>query len=235
MKIRKPWMIKSLCLLGYGLARLLLAAVPNRYFPLEKNYSPNDQPSDARFIYVIWHEYLMVPLFKFGTTRTRLLTSSHADGQIVAEITKRRRMGTVDGSSKHGGMEAVRKLLRPSRYRFLAITVDGPQGPRRVAKKGAVYLASKTGWPIVSVGVGCHRPWRCKSWDRMAVPKPGNRTVIVTGKPVVVPPGANAQELELARQLVENQLHELTAIAEHLAETGQRVAAVPTSQERAAA
>ena len=66
-------------------------------------------------------------------------------------------------------------MLRLSRQAHLVITPDGPRGPRRQVQAGMVYLAARTGVPIVPVGIGYDRPWRTKSWDRFAVPRPGVR------------------------------------------------------------
>jgi lysophospholipid acyltransferase (LPLAT)-like uncharacterized protein len=245
MKIRKRWVIKSLCMVGYWLTRALLATLSGRYWIHRRDHSPGACGPHERFIYVLWHEYLLAPMIQFSNSHVRLLVSQHSDGLIVAEMCKHLRMGTIRGStSKHGkskgGRAAVRQLLRPSRYRFLAVTPDGPLGPRRRVNAGVVYLASKLGWPIITVGVGHRNPWRLRSWDRFVIPRPFQRVAFLTGEPIVVPPDIGREQTEAYRQLIEDTLNELTARAEGAAATGRRpqplapVALVQPKRARAA-
>src|SRR5262249_21939657 len=104
----------------------------------------------------------------------------------------------------------------------LAITPDGPRGPRRRVQPGLVYLSSRLGLPIVPAGFASQRPWRMNSWDRFAVPRPFTRARCVTGDPVLVPPGAERELLEGYRLYVEQQLAEVTEQAERWAEEGIR-------------
>jgi lysophospholipid acyltransferase (LPLAT)-like uncharacterized protein len=82
---------------------------------------------------------------------------------------------------------------------------------------GLVYLAAKTGLPIVLIGVGHDRPWRLRTWDRFALPRPFSKTVVVTLDPVQVPEDANKAQLEEYRARLESSLNELTDYAERVA------------------
>jgi lysophospholipid acyltransferase (LPLAT)-like uncharacterized protein len=169
----------------------------------------------------MWHEYMLVPMVEFHHSSARLLLSQHADGLIVAEFCKHMRMGVVRGSSTRGGIQAIRQILRPGRFRTLAVTPDGPRGPRRQVQSGIIYLASRLGWPIVAVGVGYKNPWRLRSWDRLAIPKPFHPAAFATSEPLVVPGDLDRAGLETYRQKLEKLLHELTAKAEMAAATGR--------------
>jgi hypothetical protein len=107
-------------------------------------------------------------------------------------------------------------MMRLSRTAHLAITPDGPRGPRRRIQPGSIYLAARTGLPIVPFGIALDRPWRMRSWDRFALPRPWSKAACVTGQPIQVPENLDKDGLEKYRLLVENQLNELTAAAEHL-------------------
>src|SRR5436190_464721 len=85
-----------------------------------------------------------------------------------------------------GWIGTVRQMLRVGRKSHLAITPDGPRGPRRQVQPGLLYLAARTGLPIVPVGIGYDRPWRMRSWDRFAVPRPWTRATCVTTEPIHV-------------------------------------------------
>jgi lysophospholipid acyltransferase (LPLAT)-like uncharacterized protein len=102
----------------------------------------------------------------------------------------------------------------------LAITPDGPRGPRRQVQPGVVYLAARLGLPIVPFGVGYDRPWRAKSWDRFAVPRPASRAVLLTDQSISVPPDTGSTMLEDYRLRVESTLLRLTGVAEVWAERG---------------
>jgi lysophospholipid acyltransferase (LPLAT)-like uncharacterized protein len=221
MKIRKPWLIQTLCMIGYWLLRLLLATVFCKYWRSGQDFRPVNLKPHECYIYAMWHEYLLVPIVEFSHSSARLLVSQHADGLIVAEICKHLRMGVVRGSSTRGGVEALRRLLRPGRFRCLAVIPDGPRGPRRKVQPGIIYLASKLGWPIVPVGIGYQNPWRLRSWDRLAIPKPFHPAAAVSAEPFVVPGNLDRDGLESYRQKLEATLEALTAQAEWAAATGQ--------------
>jgi lysophospholipid acyltransferase (LPLAT)-like uncharacterized protein len=222
MKIRKPWALQSLCLIGYWLLRALLATVHSTYWRTGRDYSPAKVGPREKFIYVLWHEYLVVPIVRFSYPRVRLLVSQHTDGQIVAELCKHLRMGVVRGSSTRGGVKALKRVLQASPYRFLAVTPDGPRGPRRQVNIGLVYMASRLGWPLIIIGVGLRRPWRLGSWDRLAIPRPFQPAAFLTSEPLAIPPHLDREQLEIWRQKVEEMLHAYTAAAEQAAQTGRK-------------
>jgi lysophospholipid acyltransferase (LPLAT)-like uncharacterized protein len=222
MKIRKRWVMQTLCLLGVWLVRALLATVSFKYWRTGQDFQPAFLSPKEQFIYAVWHEYLIVPLMYFNHPSCRLLLSQHADGEITAEFCKHFRMGTVRGSSTRGGVEAIRQILRPGRYRHLAVTPDGPRGPRRQVRPGIIYLASKLGWPIVPVGIGLSTPWRLNSWDCLAIPKPFHRAAVISTEALNVPGGLDRDGIELYRRKLEEILHEVTSKAEWAAATGRR-------------
>jgi lysophospholipid acyltransferase (LPLAT)-like uncharacterized protein len=167
-------------------------------------------------VYLCWHEYLLLPVLEYGSQNVVALTSEHGDGQLLARAMRALGWDTVDGSSSRGGAAALLKLLRADR-RHISITPDGPRGPRRTVAPGAVWLASKLRRPVVCVGYGYRSPWRAKSWDRFAVPRPFSRVRAVFGPAVQVPPDLSRDELEAYRGWFERLLHQLTDDAEWLA------------------
>jgi lysophospholipid acyltransferase (LPLAT)-like uncharacterized protein len=162
----------------------------------------------------------LLPAYHYGRPDIRVLISQHADGQLIAEVCRHLRFGLVRGSTTRGGVEAVRHMLRASRTAHLAITPDGPRGPRRQVQMGLIYLAAKTELPIIPTGVGFERPWRLRSWDRFAVPRPWSLSVCVTSEPIHIPPDADKDELERHRLKVEQRLNDVTDRAERWANHG---------------
>jgi lysophospholipid acyltransferase (LPLAT)-like uncharacterized protein len=173
-------------------------------------------------IYVFWHEYILLPLHMRGHCNLTMLLSKHRDADILFRLAHHMGFECVRGSSYRGGAAALMELSRVGGEMHVAITPDGPRGPRRVLAQGAVFLASRLGLPIVPMGLAYDRPWRLKSWDRFAVPRPFSRARAVIGPEVYIPPDRDRGTIELHRVAIERLLNDLTAEAEHWAEGGYR-------------
>src|SRR5690606_5805210 len=106
------------------------------------------------------------------------------------------------------------KLAEVEDRTHLGVTCDGPRGPRRALKPGAIYLASRPGMTILPTGIAFRRPWRANSWDRFALPTPFSRAVVVGGRPLVVPPDLDRDGIERFRAEVERILNELQDAAQ---------------------
>ncbi len=119
---------------------------------------------------------------------TVVLVSEHRDGDYVARLIHHFGFGTVRGSSTRGGVQGLKGLVRAARSgRDLAITPDGPRGPSRELKLGALTAARVTGFPLVPVGVGITSAWQIRSWDGLLVPKPFSTVRVAYGLPTFVP------------------------------------------------
>lgn len=224
MKIRNRHLIHAAGWLGARTAKLLVNSIRFEVAYTGTSMSPQMLRPDSpqRIIYCSWHENLLLPVVKFGCPDLAALISKHADGQILGSLMTALGMGMVHGSTTRGGIEAVRKLVSDNAgRRHLAITPDGPRGPRRVVQPGAIYVASRTGMQIVCIGVGYDRPWRVKSWDRFAIPKPRSRARIVCGDLITVPAGLRSEGLETYRGIVQAEMDRLNALAEDWAATGK--------------
>jgi lysophospholipid acyltransferase (LPLAT)-like uncharacterized protein len=173
-------------------------------------------------IYVFWHEYILLPLHLRGHCNLTMLLSKHRDADVLFKLAHHMGFECVRGSSYRGGAAALMELSRVGSDMHVAITPDGPRGPRRELAQGAVFLASRLGRPIVPMGLGYNRPWRAKSWDRFAVPRPFSRARGVVGPEIYIEPDLDRQEIELRRQGVERILNDLTSEAERWAESGER-------------
>ncbi|MCA9235649.1 MAG: lysophospholipid acyltransferase family protein [Planctomycetales bacterium] len=177
-------------------------------------------PSDHPRIYVFWHEYILVPLYLRGHCNLTMLLSKHRDADVLDRLAYHLGFDCVRGSTYNGATSALMELARKGRQMHLTITPDGPRGPRRTLAQGAVFLASRLQLPIVPFGVGIDRPWRAKSWDRFAIPKPGSRVRAFVGPEVWIPRGLDRDELEVRRQGVERMLNGLCEHSEAWAQSG---------------
>jgi lysophospholipid acyltransferase (LPLAT)-like uncharacterized protein len=180
----------------------------------------------------LWHETVL--LGASIKAPIHVLISQHADGELIAQVCRRLGIGVVRGSSTRGGSRALLGLIRRGRQTHLVVTPDGPRGPRRHVQPGLVFLAAVTGLPIVPVGIGFTAAWRARSWDRLAIPKPWSRAVVVFAPEISVPPNLDRAELERYRQRIEAALHRVTAEAERRA-AGLPAAAEPEGPLRASA
>jgi hypothetical protein len=182
---------------------------------------PAAAPFDRRFIYALWHENFLIPISRLGNPTVAALVSSHADGQLLGSLIHSNGMGIVRGSTSRGGIAAVRQLLRNDfAHRHLAVTPDGPRGPRRQIQPGIIYLASRTGMQIVPIGIGHQNPWRVKSWDSFVIPRPFRRVRCLFGEPISIPPDLNLNMLEPHRSYLQKELDRISLIAENWADTG---------------
>ena len=211
MKLRNPRLIAVAAFVAALLIKAWMTTVRYRIM----NLDDHDHPADAdqeRFLYAFWHETLLGPV-KFRA-RVRVLISQHADGELIAQAAQRLGFGVVRGSTTRGGGGALAQLWDCSQSSHLVFTPDGPRGPRRRVQFGMIFLASRSGLPIVPIGIGYSRCWRARSWDKFAIPKPFCRSVFVAAKSVHVPEGLDRDELEHYRALVEARMLEATEIAE---------------------
>src|SRR5260370_36744992 len=177
MKLRNPWLIRLLGFLGAWLIRGWMGTV--RYcFAFADKVHPADVRRE-RFIYAFWHEAILFP----AATRAKIhiLISQHADGELIARMCRHLGHGVVRGSSTRRGGIALPELLRCSKRSHLAVTPDGPRGPRRQVKMGAIFLASLTGPPILPPRIGFSEPWRLGGWVRRATRGAWSTVVWVLG------------------------------------------------------
>ncbi len=174
-------------------------------------------------LYIFWHEYILFPLYLRGHCHLTMLLSRHRDADWLTLAAKRLGFDFVRGSTQRGGTQALRSLMAAGKTRHLTITPDGPRGPRRRMAPGAIYLASRLNMPIVMMGFGYDRPWRLKSWDRFAIPRPFSRARAVISAAWLVPPGLDRAGVEEYRVHAEAELNRLTEQAEAWARTGNRL------------
>ncbi len=178
-------------------------------------------PESRQSLLLFWHEYILLPVTFRAHCGITMLVSSHRDAQPLARAGRMMGFQVVCGSSTRDGVAAVKSLLDDPRHRHIAITPDGPRGPRRYLAPGAVYLASKLGIPVVCVGFGFERPWRMNSWDRFAVPRPFSRGRAILSPPMMIPAEVDRAGREHYRGRLESLLSTLTDQAEQWAATGQ--------------
>lgn len=142
-------------------------------------------------VYVAWHEHLLPLALLHRGQGAVALVSRHRDGEILARVLRRLGYGVARGSSTRGGGGGLQEMVEAGRAgRPLAFTPDGPRGPARRCKPGAVRAAAETGLRVVPLAASATASRRLGSWDRFMVPAPGAGIRVARGKPLRVPEGA---------------------------------------------
>lgn len=164
----------------------------------------NVHKAGERFIYAFWHQRQVFFTWSHRDVSAAVLVSKSRDGEMIARTMELSRIGAVRGSSSRGGAAAAREMVEILRSgRDVGITPDGPRGPAREVKEGAVRVAQLSGMPIIPIANALSNKVEfAKAWDRFQAPLPFGRSVVIYGEPVRVAAGddlaAKAAELKAA-------------------------------------
>jgi len=146
-----------------------------------------------------------------------VLISQHRDGLLIARTIGHLGIKTVAGSSTRGGAQALRTMVKALQNGdYVAISPDGPRGPRMRASEGIITVARLSGAPIIPVAIGNSRGWVLSSWDSFLLAAPFGRGVIVWGDPIYVDRDAPSEMAKTMRRQVEEGLHAVIAEADRL-------------------
>ena len=173
----------------------------------------------GKFIFAIWHNRLALSIILYQrylhryepARRMAGLVSASRDGGLLAQILEYFGVVPIRGSSsRRGGQALVEMTTCAERGYDLAITPDGPRGPRYEVQEGVIATAQVTGLPVVPVSY--HLSWkiRVKSWDGFQIPLPFTRCDIISGKPINVPREISDEQREEFRKQLEKSLREIT-------------------------
>ena len=191
---RDKLLIWTLTWLGYVAIKLIAPTLRYRVTvedggPLEGNLHPG--------IYVFWHRCVFTATHHFRNRSIVVMTSRSLDGEYIARIIEKFGYGAARGSSSRGGVRALLAMHRDIEAgRTVAFTIDGPRGPRYVAKPGPVLLARNTQVPIMPFHIAVEKSWVLDTWDGFVVPKPFSRALVRIGKLIHVPRDADSADLE---------------------------------------
>ena len=170
-------------------------------------------------IYCLWHNRLILCMEAYlAQTQQRsvgiglaALISASKDGAFLEAILARFGVQAARGSSSRRGPQALLELTSWAERGYdLAITPDGPRGPRYIVQPGVMSLAQLTGLPIVPFGFHAHRKIQMKSWDGFQIPLPFSRCDLSLGLPVKVPRDATDTQREEIRLQLEQTLNSIS-------------------------
>jgi lysophospholipid acyltransferase (LPLAT)-like uncharacterized protein len=187
-----------------------------RYEVLGWQHAEKVYASGQRCIWSFWHR-VIIPVSWWARNRGIVVMNTTAfDGQWTRKVIEWLGFNTAQGSSSRGGLRGLAVMARRLEQGLdCAFTIDGPRGPRYVAKPGPVMLARKTGYPILVFHIGCDRGKTFeKTWDHFLLPKLFARTVMIFAPPIFVPKDANAEHLEAKHAEMQRELERVRDLAE---------------------
>ncbi|MFV9874886.1 MAG: lysophospholipid acyltransferase family protein [Rickettsiales endosymbiont of Dermacentor nuttalli] len=210
-KILQSKLIRFLC------AKLIYCYVKLVYFTGKwVVHKPRDIDIDGYLtepcIYAFWHGRLtMMPLLAPKGRKMNVLSSRHRDGYLMSASMKNFGFSTIFGSSKKGGAYALRNIVRSIRVgENIAITPDGPRGPRYTINSNIIYIAKITNTPIIPISFASSKHRVFNSWDRFMFPYLFSRGILIYGKPIVVSKDISEQEEENLKQELQLELNQIT-------------------------
>ena len=204
---------KARLLVALGFRLLQILARTLRY-EMDDRAGVLGKPVEGNYIAALWHNRLLLISFvlkKFFPQRPGAgLISASRDGDMIADATRRFGFDVVRGSSSRMGASALLELSEVlASGRDVLITPDGPRGPAYELGPGIIFLAQKTGAPVVPVNMEYSSCWRVKSWDRFIIPKPFSKVRVIIGQPQRISSTSSDEEFERERLRLQNVMMSL--------------------------
>ncbi|HEV8383753.1 MAG TPA: lysophospholipid acyltransferase family protein [Candidatus Acidoferrales bacterium] len=198
----------------YGFVRTLGPSI--RYEILGWQHAQRIYDSGRPIIYAFWHRSIFSAMWHWRHRGVVVMNTTNFDGQWTRRVVERLGYGTAQGSSSRGGLKGLAVMARRlEEGRDVAFTIDGPRGPRYIAKPGPVMLARRTGCPIIVFHAGLERAYTFeKSWDLFQLPHAFSRGIILIHPPIEVPTEANAELIERKHAEMQTALERVRDIAE---------------------
>ena len=167
-------------------------------------------------IWAFWHRVILPIVWWYRDHGVVVMNTTAFDGQWTRKVIEWLGFGTAQGSSSRGGLRGLAVMARRiEEGKYCAFTIDGPRGPRYIAKPGPVMLARKTGAPIMVFHIGVDRGITFeKTWDHFLLPKPFARTVLLFAPPIYVRRDADVELMEGKHAEMQKELERVRDIAE---------------------
>jgi lysophospholipid acyltransferase (LPLAT)-like uncharacterized protein len=185
----------------------------------KQNYEviENLNSKNQNYVLTFWHGTMLLPWYLHGAPNFAALTSKSKDGDLLAKILKKWKFNVVRGSSSTGGDVALGIMVDYAKNKYsIAITPDGPRGPRHKFKAGAVVTAKKTNIPIVLAGVVFKRRKILSNWDKFEIPYFFTTTRIVYSEPIYVDSNLTYEQTSAIISECEEKLNKLQTHAQEL-------------------
>ena len=166
-------------------------------------------------VYSFWHNCIFPATYLWRDLQIRVMSSDSFDGEWMGRIIRKFGFVKVRGSGSKGAVRGLLGMRREIEQGWVvAFTIDGPRGPRFVAKPGPVLLARATGVPMAMFHIAIERAWILKTWDRSMIPKPFSKALMRVGRLIPVPPHADDAQRERSHAELQASLERCREFAE---------------------
>ncbi len=183
---------------------------------LGERYHEQAVERSERVIVAFWHRCIFSAIWLFRGRDAVVMNTTNFDGQWTRRVIERLGYGTAQGSSTRGGLSGLMEMGRAlEKGHDVAFTIDGPRGPRYIAKPGPLMLARQSGQPIFVFHIGLENAWTLeKTWDHFQVPQPFTRAVAVGAPLIYVPRDADGEMVHRKQAEMQGALERVRDVAE---------------------
>jgi len=196
----------------FSLAYLIIKAYSSTFRYKEFGTENLDVANGKKIVFAIWHGQLFPFVYLYKHKNIITIVSESKDGEIAAKLLNKFGFDTSRGSSSRNGTKAIIgcKKIMVKKNLSAAITIDGPKGPRLVAKPGAVFLAKITDQIIIPVVCHAKKVFKFNSWDKFIVPYPFSKIEVFYGKPIMVDKDTSKESIDSSLEELQKNMLELT-------------------------
>jgi lysophospholipid acyltransferase (LPLAT)-like uncharacterized protein len=180
----------------FGLLIYYIMKLFSKTYRVEKISSDGVMNENA--VYISWHNKIVpITVILDKLEKKAALASASKDGELISVPLEKFGYKVVRGSSGRDGVKGLLKMVRYLKDGYVVGTpVDGPKGPVYKMKPGMLYLAQKSGKPIIPIGAASQSKWVfSKTWDKMELPRPFSKIVCILGSPIYITPEDDLKEI----------------------------------------
>ena len=202
--------IKTVCITELGYWIILLIGHSLRWRIEGWHHLEAIHRNGKRFVGVSWHNRIFMTSYFFRKRKIVGMISRSREGEYIARVSRRLGNDIARGSSSRGSRGAIVEILHAlKRKQDVFITLDGPRGPRYIAKPGAAYIARKSGNPVLPFCFAIEKKWIMRSWDGFIVPKPFSRALLTVGPSIKVDSDADEKEMKRVQERIQLSMNRL--------------------------
>ena len=175
--------MKSLILKWLGYAVLSFIYKTNKFEVHGLENLKAAQQKKRPIMLCVWHGRMLYPIFYVAKNKikTWAIASPHQDGYIMAQILQKWGVSIIEGSSNKQSKNVInqmKKIFEQDHNAIIAITNDGPKGPRHLAKENSLRIAYQYNAQIITITGDSTKKWTFKTWDKFYLPKPFGKMII---------------------------------------------------------
>ena len=177
---------------------------------------------DKPYVLALWHNKVVATVLALGFIKKRAgLASPSADGELISVPLEKLGYKMIRGSSGKNSVKGLVQLIKAVKEGYtIGTPLDGPKGPRFEAKQGMMYVAQKSGRPMVFMGAAYSKKWvLSKTWDKCQIPKPFSKVVCVISEPFYLEKSIPVEDY---KEIVEKKLNDINEVAENLIKDKER-------------